>query len=97
MAGAVLVVDAGENVAQLRLLHTEPWARGLGIGLALVGEVLGFSGAARYARIRLWTHSVLAPARRIYERFGFRIVSAELTHGFGKPELGETWELALEG
>ncbi|HEY0446986.1 MAG TPA: hypothetical protein VGD19_11095 [Allosphingosinicella sp.] len=40
---------------------------------------------------------MLAPARRIYERFGFRIVSAEVHHGFGKPEQGETWELALEG
>ncbi|HEY0447139.1 MAG TPA: hypothetical protein VGD19_11865, partial [Allosphingosinicella sp.] len=38
-------------------------------------EVVEFSRAAGYARIRLWTHSVLAPARRIYERFGFRIVS----------------------
>ena len=38
MAGAVLLVDAGDDVGQLRLLHVEPWARGLGIGCALVAE-----------------------------------------------------------
>ncbi|HYD12960.1 MAG TPA: helix-turn-helix domain-containing GNAT family N-acetyltransferase [Allosphingosinicella sp.] len=97
MAGAVLLVDAGNNVGQLRLLHVEPWARGLGIGSALVDECVRFAGEAGYERIRLWTHTVLAPARRIYEAAGFRIVSTEVHHEFGKPEQGETWELALNG
>ncbi|HYI48536.1 MAG TPA: helix-turn-helix domain-containing GNAT family N-acetyltransferase [Allosphingosinicella sp.] len=97
MAGAVLVVDAGENAAQLRLLHVEPWARGLGIGSALVGECVEFARSAGYDLVRLWTHTVLAPARRIYEAAGFRIVATEVHHEFGKAEQGETWELALKG
>jgi DNA-binding MarR family transcriptional regulator/GNAT superfamily N-acetyltransferase len=95
MAGAVMLVDVGGNVGQLRLLHVEPWARGLGIGGALVDECIGFARAAGYDVIRLWTHTVLTPARRIYEAAGFRIVSTEVHHEFGKPEQGETWELAL--
>src|SRR3954451_5651024 len=95
MAGAVLIVDAGDNVGQLRLLHVEPWARGLGIGSALVAECVAFARAAGYDLIRLWTHTILASARRIYEAAGFRIVSTEVHHGFGKAEQGETWELAL--
>jgi DNA-binding MarR family transcriptional regulator/GNAT superfamily N-acetyltransferase len=95
MAGAVLLVDAGDNVGQLRLLHVEPWARGLGIGGALVDECVRFAREAGYGTIRLWTHTVLTPARRIYEAAGFRIVSTEVHHEFGKPEQGETWELAL--
>jgi DNA-binding MarR family transcriptional regulator/GNAT superfamily N-acetyltransferase len=95
MAGAVLLVDAGDNVGQLRLLHVEPWARGLGIGSALVGECVAFAREAGYARIRLWTHTVLTSARRIYEAAGFRIVSTEVHDEFGKPEQGETWELEL--
>src|SRR5436305_5050734 len=95
MAGAILLVDAGGNVGQLRLLHVEPWARGLGIGSALVAECVAFARAAGYERIRLWTHTVLVSARRIYEAAGFRIVSTEVHHDFGKPEQGETWELAL--
>lgn len=97
MAGAVLLVDAGNNVGQLRLLHVEPWTRGLGIGSALVDECVAFARGAGYSMVRLWTHSVLLPARRIYERAGFRIVSREVHHEFGKAEQGETWELALEG
>jgi DNA-binding MarR family transcriptional regulator/N-acetylglutamate synthase-like GNAT family acetyltransferase len=95
MAGAVLIVDAGGNVGQLRLLHVEPWARGLGIGSALVALCVRFAREAGYDRIRLWTHSVLLSARRIYEAAGFRIVSTEVHHEFGKPEQGETWELVL--
>ncbi|MBV9881618.1 MAG: MarR family transcriptional regulator [Sphingomonadaceae bacterium] len=95
MAGAVMLVDAGDDVGQLRLLHVEPWARGLGIGKALVAECVRFAREAGYERIRLWTHTVLVPARRIYEAAGFRIVSTEVHHGFGKAEQGETWELAL--
>jgi DNA-binding MarR family transcriptional regulator/ribosomal protein S18 acetylase RimI-like enzyme len=96
MAGAVLLADAGGNVGQLRLLHVEPWARGLGIGSALVGACVAFAREAGYGLVRLWTHSVLASARRIYEGAGFRIVATEVHDGFGKPEQSETWELALE-
>jgi ribosomal protein S18 acetylase RimI-like enzyme len=95
MAGAVFLVDAGDGVGQLRLLHVEPWARGLGIGSALVAECVKFAREVGYAKIRLWTHTVLASARRIYESQGFRIVSTEVHAEFGKPEQGETWELQL--
>lgn len=97
MAGAIMLVDAGDNVGQLRLLHVEPWARGLGIGSALVDECVKFARAAGYDLIRLWTHTVLTPARRIYEKAGFRIVATAVHHEFGKAEQGETWELALAG
>ena len=95
MAGAVLLVDAGDNMGQLRLLHVEPWARGLGIGRALVAECVAFARAAGYARIRLWTHTVLESARRIYQAAGFEIVETAIHDELGKPEQGETWELVL--
>ena len=50
MAGAVMLVDAGDEVGQLRLLHVEPWARGLGIGSALVDECVAFARDAGYAQ-----------------------------------------------
>jgi len=95
MIGSVLIVDAGGGVGQLRLLYVEPWARGLGVGQALVAECIAFARATGYDTVRLWTHSVLLSARRIYEGAGFRIVSTDVHDGFGKPEQGETWELEL--
>jgi DNA-binding MarR family transcriptional regulator/GNAT superfamily N-acetyltransferase len=95
MAGSVLLVDAGDNVGQLRLLYVEPWARGLGIGQALVGECVTFAREAGYDTIRLWTHTILDSARRIYQAAGFRITGTAVHHEFGEPVQGETWALAL--
>jgi DNA-binding MarR family transcriptional regulator/N-acetylglutamate synthase-like GNAT family acetyltransferase len=95
MAGAIMLVDAGEGVGQLRLLHVEPWARGLGIGRALVAECIGMAREAGYTKVRLWTHTILASARRIYEAAGFRIVATEVHDAFGEPVQGETWEMVL--
>lgn len=95
MAGAVFLCDAGDNVGQLRLLHVETWARGLGIGSALVAECVKFARVTGYDKLRLWTHTVLTSARRIYEAEGFRIVETAVHDEFGKPEQGEIWELQL--
>jgi DNA-binding MarR family transcriptional regulator/GNAT superfamily N-acetyltransferase len=96
MAGAIFCCDSGDNAAQLRLLHVEPEARGLGIGEALVRQCIEFARAAGYSRIWLWTHAVLLSARRIYGACGFEIIATEMHSEFGKPELGETWELVLD-
>jgi DNA-binding MarR family transcriptional regulator/N-acetylglutamate synthase-like GNAT family acetyltransferase len=95
MAGSVFLAEVGEDVGQLRMLYVEPWARGLGIGQALVAECVGFARSAGYGKVRLWTHTVLESARRIYRAAGFELVATETHHEFGKPEQGETWELAL--
>lgn len=95
MAGSIFVVDAGDDVAQLRLLYVEPWARGMGIGGDLVDRCIVFARDAGYRTMRLWTHTVLDSARRIYAGAGFEIVSTEVHHEFGRPEQGEIWELAL--
>lgn len=92
MLGCVFLVEDG-GVARLRLLYVEAEARGLGIGKALVDACIDFARAAEYAKIVLWTHTVLTSARKIYAGAGFRIVSTEVHDEFGKPEQGETWEL----
>ncbi len=96
MLGAIMLVDAGGGTAKLRLLHVEPEARGLGIGGALVETCLHFARSAGYARVELWTHSILTSARRIYEAAGFRCIAVETHDRFGAPVEGETWELLLD-
>jgi GNAT superfamily N-acetyltransferase len=95
LAGSVFVTDGGDGTARLRLLYVEPDARGLGIGQELVGRCIVFARAAGYSKVRLWTHSVLVSARRIYAATGFEIVRSEMHDAFGKPEQGEIWELSL--
>ena len=93
--GSVMLVQDAEDVARLRLLLVEPEARGLGIGARLVEECLGFARKARYRKVTLWTHSVLTAARNIYQRAGFKLVATHKHESWGKPVVGETWDLEL--
>lgn len=98
MAGAVFLTDEGEDVARLRLLHVEPFARRRGIGDALVRQCLSFARERGYRRVILWTHTVLETARRLYARNGFSCVSTAEHDLFGVSLQGEDWacELAHE-
>ncbi|PZN93911.1 MAG: hypothetical protein DCF31_10970 [Alphaproteobacteria bacterium] len=95
VVGSIFCCDAGENVAQLRLLYVDDRVRGQGLGRRLVADCVAFARAAGYRELMLWTHAVLLPARRLYADAGF-VVTATATHDtFGKPEPGETWTLQL--
>lgn len=83
--------------AQLRMLLLEPAARGLGLGKHLTATCTEFARQAGvYRGIRLWTNSLLGPARGIYQAQGYRLVASEAHHSFGHDLVGETWELLLD-
>jgi DNA-binding MarR family transcriptional regulator/GNAT superfamily N-acetyltransferase len=93
--GSAFVVRGSDDVARLRLLIVDPAARGRGLGRRLTNECIAFARAAGYARMTLWTHSVLTAARHIYEQAGFRLTAQETYAGFGQELVGETWDLSL--
>lgn len=91
-----LVKEPGkDDVARLRLLMVDPKARGHGVGRLLVEECIRFARERGYRRITLWTHTVLAAARDIYRKTGFKLTEEWVHDDFGKPEAAETWDLVL--
>jgi GNAT superfamily N-acetyltransferase len=95
IAGSATVVRLDDATAKLRIVYVEPWARGHGLGERLVTDCMDFARGAGYARMRLWTNDVLTPARRLYERLGFRLIESEPHRSFGVDLVGEIWERAL--
>ncbi len=91
----MLVKDEQPDVARLRLLLVDPKGRGVGLGTRLVDECVRFARAAGYKKVTLWTHSVLAAARHVYENAGFTLTSSEPRHTWGQDVVAEFWDLEL--
>lgn len=93
--GSILVTNGGDGIAKLRLLYVDKAARGLGLGKLLVDECIRFSREKGYRQVSLWTNDILAAARAIYVKAGFRLVSEERHAMFGPECNGQTWVLDL--
>lgn len=90
-----LTKSATPGVARLRILLVEPQARGHGLGTRLVEECIAFARRKGYAKIDLWTNSLLDEARHIYSKTGFVLLTSEPHHKYGEGLIAETWQLTL--
>ena len=93
--GSAFVVNESASAARLRFVYLEPSARGLGIGRRLVAKTAHFARSAGYRMMTLETYAILLAARHLYQEAGFRCVSAEPCHAFGKDLVRENWDLVL--
>ncbi|KAI1121262.1 acyl-CoA N-acyltransferase [Nemania abortiva] len=84
------------DTALLRLFAVDPASRGMGLGARLVDDCVSFARESGYAKIVLWTFSVLEGARRLYKRVGFQLVlTGEEKEHWGARLVPECWELML--
>ncbi|WP_342047287.1 bifunctional helix-turn-helix transcriptional regulator/GNAT family N-acetyltransferase [Bacillus sp. OTU530] len=95
-AGCVGLVKENEKTAMLRWFIVESSIRGKGVGTQLVQTVLDYCKEQQYERVFLWTVSSLPIARRLYEKFGFKITETKDEKVvWGQRLVEERWDLEL--
>ena len=69
--GMVRGGSAGHDTAELISMWVAPEARRMGVGIALIDEVIAWAKSAGFTRIQLDVAEVNTPANALYERAGF--------------------------
>jgi GNAT superfamily N-acetyltransferase len=95
-AGCIGVVEVFPKVARLRWLLIEPNARGMGLGKALIQQLLDHCKEKKYQTIFLWTVNKLPAARKVYEHLGFQLTESKPEALLWGQSLSEQrWDLSL--
>ena len=84
--------DADAEGARLRFFITDPACQGRGVGAKLMDAAMTFCDRAGFARVWLSTFEGLDPARRLYQRHGFRLVETHRGGQWGREVREQTFE-----
>ena len=91
-----IVIDAAHyetEGAHLRWFIASDKSRGTGVGTRLIGAAMEFCREHNYRNVYLWTFDELHAARHLYEKYGFRLQSAQRGSQWGKEVNEQKFEL----
>lgn len=87
--------DESGQGAHLRWFIVSPEIQGQGWGARLIDAAMDFCRNKGYEKAYLWTFEGLYPARRLYERAGFRLVEQRVGRQWGKEVNEQRFEALL--
>ena len=93
--GSIVLARSGRLACELHLFFVEPWARGHGVGKALIQECARFAEKARYRNMTLRTYDILNAAGYSLADAGYRLISQKKQRRFGQDLVAQTWRLTL--
>ncbi len=93
--GAIAIDGRDADCARLRWFIVSDALRGTGVGTRLIQAAIEFCRAGRFPEVRLATFSTLKAARHLYEKLGFKCISAEPGTHWGKEVMEECYVLDL--
>lgn len=93
--GSLLLMDRGNDTAQLRYYIIEPEYRGIGLGKKLMDLFMQFLKEKNYKYCYLWTTNELETAAALYIKNGFTLTEEKETTDFGKKVIEQRYDLFL--
>lgn len=94
--GSLLLMDRGNDIAQLRYFILEPEYRKMGLGKRLMDLFTRFLKAKNYKRCYLWTTNELEAAASLYKKYGFTLAEEKESTDFGKKVIEQRYDMIVE-
>src|SRR4029453_15805105 len=93
--GAIAIVEASSDEAQLRCFLLRPSIRGQGVGRYLMDEAMRFCREMNYSRVFLLTEKSLWAAAKLYEGYGFELTEEKTHELWGSVITEQRYELII--
>ena len=95
--GSITIDGTSENknLAHLHWFIISDKLRGKGAGNYLMEQAISFCKEVGFEKVYLWTFEGLAPARHLYEKFGFDLVEEHPGEQWGTTVTEQRFELEL--
>ncbi|WP_099159168.1 bifunctional helix-turn-helix transcriptional regulator/GNAT family N-acetyltransferase [Virgibacillus ndiopensis] len=96
IVGSIAITKHSNSVAQLRWFILDENYQGIGIGKKLMETAINYCKDQNYKHVFLWTVSILATARYLYQNYNFTLTEEKTNNEWtGEELIEERWDLDL--